>query len=187
VRGTCAWISAISRLLRFIPARAGNIGKTKTILVVYPVHPRSCGEHSFQFQARHCRSGSSPLVRGTLLSGQQKLNGARFIPARAGNMLSISLLAASAAVHPRSCGEHSGRSTFSFSATGSSPLVRGTWEEVHGGGRLNRFIPARAGNIKAGIPRPVQVAVHPRSCGEHKAGRMNGLAPAGSSPLVRGT
>ena len=70
---------------------------------------------------------------------------------------------------------------------GSSPRVRGTsWThemEVY----LDRFIPARAGNIGIAGIRFFQFTVHPRACGEHLSiiGPWSPLI--GSSPRVRGT
>ena len=89
VRGTSAEHSERTALVRFIPARAGNMW-TKTVSIpIRSVHPRTCGEHARDRPLSGTRLGSSPHVRGTFIassSGQGKL---RFIPARAGNILPL--------------------------------------------------------------------------------------------------
>ena len=70
---------------------------------------------------------------------------------------------------------------------GSSPLARGTLDEIHSGDYGFGLIPARAGNTWPKQKTRAPARAHPRSRGEH---RMNsGSAPviAGSSPLARGT
>ena len=113
-------------LRRFIPARAGNTARAPRAPRARPVHPRSRGEHPRASSGARSMAGSSPLARGTL----------RRTPRTA-----------IAAVHPRSRGEHPGSAAYHVSPTGSSPLARGT--------------PARA----SGAPPPP--SVHPRSRGEH--------------------
>ena len=72
-------------------------------------------------------------------------------------------------------------------AIGSSPRVRGTvgQDDVHP--RLNRFIPACAGNGQAESRRPHLHPVHPRVCGERSTSLAMGCRRNGSSPRVRGT
>ncbi len=72
-------------------------------------------------------------------------------------------------------------------STGSSPRVRGTPFDKATLVVQRRFIPAGAGNAAAagrGIcPQPV----HPRGCGERRAGHRICCVSHGSSPRVRGT
>ena len=51
----------------------------------------------------------------------------------------------------------------------------------------SRFIPARAGNTAIRPRRLSRAAVHPRACGEHRAGTHHYRRAPGSSPRVRGT
>ena len=70
---------------------------------------------------------------------------------------------------------------------GSSPRVRGTVHADPVGFRVNRFIPACAGNgprRSRGISRQ---PVHPRVCGERVIASPVNLPIIGSSPRVRGT
>ena len=133
--------------MRFIPARAGNTGRSTATATPSPVHPRAGGEHRPVENVGDVLYGSSPRGRGT----------PRVVPSRSSWVT----------VHPRAGGEHNNtffRTTFS---TGSSPRGRGTRRiprDVRGG---HRFIPARAGNtITASIKR-LTVSVHPRAGGEH--------------------
>ncbi len=111
----------------------------------------------------------------------------RFIPAYAGNTLfSINRVDLSS-VHPRVCGEHSTNPAsyyffpvhprvcgehvsihiiVSFS-TGSSPRMRGTLSIISSNERIQRFIPAYAGNTSDRLIKISINAVHPRVCGEH--------------------
>ena len=136
------------RIDRFIPARAGNTGAERTVLVRQPVHPRSRGEHGGSFGGSFSGSGSSPLARGTPPRLRRDLELHRFIPARAGNTSCPCCVSWWATVHPRSRGEHLSRGTLPFHAAGSSPLARGTPPIWAARARLQRFIPARAGNTR---------------------------------------
>ncbi len=72
-------------------------------------------------------------------------------------------------------------------SNGLSPLSRGTHEQACQTMEASRFIPALAGNTTAGAVFPEQVAVYPRSHGEHKSVPMGSGVVAGLSPLSRGT
>ena len=68
VRGTAPqWPDGTDRR-RFIPARAGNGSPCTSVSFSSPVHPRACGERFGPFPALLPISGSSPRVRGTVLS-----------------------------------------------------------------------------------------------------------------------
>ena len=92
---------------RIIPARAGptqNHGKN-----YYPKtdHPRSCGANHKFFDIEPVLDGSSPLVRGQLVSMDRVVEVYRIIPARAGPTLASLAYMPVAADHPRSCGANS--------------------------------------------------------------------------------
>ena len=65
VRGTWSRIITDVRILRFIPARAGNIHGVPPFFSFRSVHPRTCGEHSYSAASTFSWAGSSPHVRGT--------------------------------------------------------------------------------------------------------------------------
>ena len=65
VRGTVRPFHTKIRILRFIPACAGNSASPEMIEDTTPVHPRVCGEQSETFTKSASPFGSSPRVRGT--------------------------------------------------------------------------------------------------------------------------
>ena len=73
------------------------------------------------------------------------------------------------------------------SEVGSSPLARGTPFKNAAAVLGLRLIPARAGNTITLDVAPNVTPAHPRSRGEHQAAAVVNNAPAGSSPLARGT
>ena len=74
-----------------------------------------------------------------------------------------------------------------FTHAGSSPRVRGTGWAVAGQRKRHRFIPACAGNRLHQSQPPLQIAVHPRVCGEQASKHGADWEKLGSSPRVRGT
>ena len=131
--------------------------------------------------------GSSPRVRGTLVSPHHGIQRIRFIPAGAGNTCRRRRRNAAATVHPRGCGEHGVRRPGGPHRGGSSPRVRGTHvPKLVAAGRV-RFIPAGAGNTVCTRTSIPACPVHPRGCGEHMPLPAETNRRTGSSPRVRGT
>ena len=172
---------------RFIPARAGNTAARRPCRRSPPVHPRSRGEHTSRGAPVTETVGSSPLARGTRFVPGPEPEVARFIPARAGNTSGRSGPSGSPAVHPRSRGEHCHSVHQPRTASGSSPLARGTRHLHRFEAEDLRFIPARAGNTTSGAGMSGYATVHPRSRGEHPAPVPYQAVRSGSSPLARGT
>ena len=187
VRGTPGVRICNGEFRRFIPARAGNAPTSTTATTSAPVHPRACGEREERSSASHRFYGSSPRVRGTLVRSYWYEGGERFIPARAGNARGHRERSTSSLVHPRACGERTSCACTEMPAAGSSPRVRGTRAQYRFDHAARRFIPARAGNAKALVPRCRSVAVHPRACGERHPALDRNPHDYGSSPRVRGT
>ena len=173
--------------LRLIPARAGNTLGAGSIPCAGSAHPRSRGEHGGGVGFELLLRGSSPLARGTRLERRGGCAGLRLIPARAGNTRYWLDYRRSCPAHPRSRGEHHDYPSYTASATGSSPLARGTppcWQPVWQAGRL---IPARAGNTLKRVSTNMSMKAHPRSRGEHIRLSTGITSSSGSSPLARGT
>ena len=152
---------------RFIPACAGNTKTTTATPTPTAVHPRVCGEHSEGLLRGVQTSGSSPRVRGTRGRIDIDKTKYRFIPACAGNTVSVGNTGGRYSVHPRVCGEHSGNRILTACFTGSSPRVRGTLLPVRQQLADPRFIPACAGNTCIKRSSWIEPTVHPRVCGEH--------------------
>ncbi len=108
-----------------IPARAGSTTRRPYAETRRQDHPRSCGEHASVSLASHCRTGSSPLVRGAPYVRLPSPDDSRIIPARAGSTTSAPTRSLRAWDHPRSCGEHILWECTECGHEGSSPLVRG--------------------------------------------------------------
>ncbi len=172
---------------RFIPACAGNIRRSRCMPNTATVHPRLCGEHVLGVVVFVDYPGSSPPVRGTLNNSFWIGVVWRFIPACAGNISSPPYSGSKTPVHPRLCGEHCHLYYKLVPFYGSSPPVRGTWNDSSIEVGTSRFIPACAGNITNARVIVDVGSVHPRLCGEHIRTETPHRADVGSSPPVRGT
>jgi len=132
--------------MRFIPARAGNTLLVANQYGLSPVHPRASGEH---YQRRYLSDrarGSSPRERGTQHPYHDADALRRFIPARAGNTMALTIGMMESPVHPRASGEHDIAGSVDHDNGGSSPRERGTPLAASHPSEIARFIPARAGN-----------------------------------------
>ena len=154
-------------LSRFIPAYAGNSDYHENETKEESVHPRLRGELRFTSSLTSSLDGSSPLTRGTLFLLLACLVIARFIPAYAGNSLTM-----------RTGKQVSG---------GSSPLTRGTRKSQPASSPSIRFIPAYAGNSELKFRTAGSASVHPRLRGELQFRPYDVIGKSGSSPLTRGT
>ena len=145
-RGTLLLVVVNGRLVRLIPARAGNTFCSSCRCAPSSAHPRLRGEHGTSSPRaraitgssplargtppltmhRRGRCGSSPLARGTQNAGMHRRTVHRLIPARAGNTPSNRSSWKRPTAHPRSRGEHATRKSRSLCTLGSSPLARGT-------------------------------------------------------------
>ena len=151
------------------------------------VHPRACGEHCRRLPAPMVFCGSSPLLRGTHDGALEEAVSRRFIPAPAGNTLSMTVWSDCTPVHPRACGEHEASASIGGFTIGSSPRLRGTLTRIFDSASAVRFIPAPAGNTRKLLIGRRPSSVHPRACGEHFFEDVPEKDPVGSSPRLRGT
>ena len=194
---------------RFIPACAGNSWPRGWPRVGRSVHPRVCGELSWQAGVGWGESGSSPRVRGTRGAAPSGQGGRRFIPACAGNSFRQRVVpiwahgssprvrgtrprgwqgSRGAPVHPRVCGELAPRASAGLPAAGSSPRVRGTR------GRCRGKLDVRPGSSPRvrGTPKPAsrtwpRTRFIPACAGNSEGNAQAGTPLPGSSPRVRGT
>jgi len=126
VRGTAVSSGPLPWWWRFIPARAGNRAVSGRLHKRGTVHPRTCGEQEISPGPFRKPIGSSPHVRGTVLSCSTAIAFMRFIPARAGNRNPSFWRGSILPVHPRTCGEQAFPVPGAATRVGSSPHVRGT-------------------------------------------------------------
>ena len=92
-----------------IPAAAGNSPSPPEKSTRHPVYPRGCGEQMIRPPTTSRAYGSSPRLRGTVMSQPILTLDTRFIPAAAGNSLHGITHMINHAVHPRGCGEQARR------------------------------------------------------------------------------
>ncbi len=145
-RGTLCYPLKTADSRRFIPAGAGNTLLPAQNRRFASVYPRWRGEHFATRSKPPIRVGLSPLARGTLCYPLKTADSRRFIPAGAGNTRPASRLAPDIPVYPRWRGEHIPQQITVPETRGLSPLARGTLHANAEAGRVNRFIPAGAGN-----------------------------------------
>ena len=88
-RGTLAFDDASYSAARSIPAYAGNSAQGKARNLLRSVHPRLRGELVKIQALTNFTAGSSPLTRGTQDAQCPRWKHIRFIPAYAGNSLTI--------------------------------------------------------------------------------------------------
>ena len=185
-RGKRTHSSARPTRVRLIPAHAGKTAGPPPAKPSGAAHPRSRGENAAQGGGGPEQVGSSPLTRGKLGNGVERLRRRGLIPAHAGKTTAASTCAPSHPAHPRSRGENVHGPQAHRSDRGSSPLTRGkrdawTWRE-----ECTRLIPAHAGKTVIGNSMHSRAPAHPRSRGEN-VGTVVGVGEvAGSSPLTRG-
>ena len=186
-RGTLCRCQHCWRVIRFIPAGAGNTVPRIISLSSSTVYPRWRGEHSASLMLIIGLGGLSPLARGTRRQRIVRLPLHRFIPAGAGNTSTLSITTDREPVYPRWRGEHPNGSALSYPQIGLSPLARGTQSDAIDALIDARFIPAGAGNTEGAEEYRIQNAVYPRWRGEHDKSLTKNNSTPGLSPLARGT
>ena len=166
-RGTLCRCQHCWRVIRFIPAGAGNTVPRIISLSSSTVYPRWRGEHSASLMPIIGLGGLSPLARGTRRQRIVRLPLHRFIPAGAGNTSTLSITTDREPVYPRWRGEHYFCNAQRYSRIGLSPLARGTLAKQTSGYAWCRFIPAGAGNTWRPSSFKASMPVYPRWRGEH--------------------
>ena len=145
-----------------------------------------CGEHWSQCRVCAPVEGSSPHVRGALVSSFIKTIQCGIIPACAGSTLGMGNWCRFRWDHPRMCGEHKSMAFCVGTLRGSSPHVRGARRDMDPVQPAAGIIPACAGSTTGSPGRAHSRRDHPRMCGEHFNCEEVALMRVGSSPHVRG-
>ena len=186
VRGNRPYPPAEGHQRGSIPARAGEPRCGPCAWWKITVYPRACGGTSPRPHRNRGRHGLSPRVRGNPYNKLRHWSIRGSIPARAGEPGTRTDRRTAAPVYPRACG---GTYTVAPSAavpSGLSPRVRGNHRPADDGHRLERSIPARAGEPPPAPTSRFDSPVYPRACGGtgnlvQTIGYQEGL-----SPRVRG-
>ena len=126
MRGTQAGGAVATEAVGLIPTYAGNTGSPRRCCAEWWAHPHVCGEHSRSLIWPMTRGGSSPRMRGTLESLQDKGCVQGLIPTYAGNTQTAGAARRGRRAHPHVCGEHVHPIMSELEAPGSSPRMRGT-------------------------------------------------------------
>ena len=166
VRGTGNRGDDRGRILRFIPACAGNSPSGCMRVPQHTVHPRVCGEQLCEEPWYSILAGSSPRVRGTGRGSVEVCHRLRFIPACAGNRDLRKFSLASQTVHPRVCEEQTslyvldithfprGWKSYRHNARRNSPPWSGhPLSGLSGiGVKLTSFSPSKSRGIRRFVP-----------------------------------
>ena len=145
-----------------------------------------CGEHTCCVTAKSWAMGSSPHVRGALVTMPGMRSGRGIIPACAGSTRILLHKDDPVWDHPRMCGEHITPKKWTNLVPGSSPHVRGAHDSCSVISALLGIIPACAGSTPPRMTWVSEVWDHPRMCGEHDGVQAILTTDKGSSPHVRG-
>ena len=154
---------------RIIPAHAGQTTSGLPGSVTSSDHPRACGANvSSDGMLSRC-TGSSPRMRGKLVSRHAVDADVRIIPAHAGQTEQKALPHIFATDHPRACGANSPTSPSTGRHNGSSPRMRGKQVPHDMPCRALRIIPAHAGQTRRVERAAFLITDHPRACGANVA------------------
>ena len=108
VRGTLDPVRGKADHRRIIPAGAGDTRPDRPGRCASPDHPRGCGGHAIIVRVNDPVGGSSPRVRGTLITRADGTVENRIIPAGAGDTSTPTPAIRCSPDHPRGCGGHPG-------------------------------------------------------------------------------
>ena len=185
-RGLPLAVQTLALVSGIIPARAGFTPRSTGWHTPGPDHPRSRGVYQAWKAPAEPVSGSSPLARGLLSTGDALISVGRIIPARAGFTGGRGSGRCRVRDHPRSRGVYRPGSCTPLLASGSSPLARGLHMSAREKRDLLGIIPARAGFTSDRRRRRRGPRDHPRSRGVYCPMRCFWRRRSGSSPLARG-
>ena len=186
IRGKSEVHQVPRQLVGTIPANTGKIWLSRRRRSPSWDHPREYGENCEGDQISPLCMGPSPRIRGELTrvrccvtrKGTIPANTGRIIPRPAHHQLQWD--------HPREYGENGVSREFTYGDRGSSPRIRGEFDQPLPGGNWSGIIPANTGRMYAQAEADGLARDHPREYGENYI--CPGLATffAGSSPRIRG-
>ena len=169
-----------------IPACAGEPPGRRPCPPYRGVYPRVCGGTVGAYVQLGLRPGLSPRVRGNQLRVRGDPRGQRSIPACAGEPRPVVNPLPPFRVYPRVCGGTVARALLPLATSGLSPRVRGNHPVECPPHRLQRSIPACAGEPPRLGVVPAALTVYPRVCGGTGKSGTATLRCSGLSPRVRG-
>ena len=125
MRGKRESVYRVTASSGLIPAHAGKTHSTRRGHVGLGAHPRACGENTGHSRQICCTAGSSPRMRGKRGEYRGRWWRVGLIPAHAGKTSRRPSDTPQGQAHPRACGENAFATGNIFTATGSSPRMRG--------------------------------------------------------------
>ena len=167
MRGSPIFFKSSPLVTGIIPAHAGLTIHIKNIFNSNRDHPRACGAHKKKRRRKTAKKGSSPRMRGSLLSSILSVQRIGIIPAHAGLTRCAAAPATTRRDHPRACGAHGSLLKIGSVNTGSSPRMRGSLCRRIDRKREQGIIPAHAGLTPLIDGVPFSDGDHPRACGAH--------------------
>ena len=186
VRGNPGKAVSGMRVIRSIPACAGEPGAAVIVVLLCRVYPRVCGGTDGWPKFSHTRDGLSPRVRGNRRRPRAGAQAPGSIPACAGEPPMPTTSGMAARVYPRVCGGTGYQVAPVFSLGGLSPRVRGNREYGRDSFASRRSIPACAGEPIPPDHFLCKRQVYPRVCGGTDVAALRSLRNSGLSPRVRG-
>ena len=174
------------RLVRIIPAHAGQTSWAVSVRYAFADHPRACGANKGAGGNLNGRYGSSPRMRGKPHQRVMPPAGRRIIPAHAGQTRALARPDQRRTDHPRACGANSSGAFSMIRLIGSSPRMRGKRVGSVPVGILARIIPAHAGQTSDYFSSEIISSDHPRACGANLIVFGVVHTHLGSSPRMRG-
>ena len=150
------------------------------------VHPRACGGNRREWCRLSDSSGPSPRMRGKPNVVVSDTGLYRSIPAHAGETRTDKVGDCSSRVHPRACGGNIEVIHPPPSTDGPSPRMRGKRRPGIFARRVNRSIPAHAGETSGQKANLALCRVHPRACGGNFSYTRQLNDQYGPSPRMRG-
>ena len=186
VRGNHKGSSVVEGEWRNLPACAGEPAPAPPAQGPVPEPPRVCGGTPERHTRARPAGGTSPRVRGNPPVSRTARPDTRNLPACAGEPSGAREKNIPSKEPPRVCGGTPTNCWIWWAARGTSPRVRGNpWSTALGDATV-RNLPACAGEpglAGGNLCRPTEP---PRVCGGTSATNSNPVAPAGTSPRVRG-
>ena len=186
VRGNRRVGGGLYELVGSIPACAGEPSCSSSSCPSRGVYPRVCGGTGGIFCRVAGSAGLSPRVRGNHERSYHFRRYARSIPACAGEPGFASIAAMNSKVYPRVCGGTRMNACWTRITYGLSPRVRGNLAGAQANGRIERSIPACAGEPNLSFDELGREPVYPRVCGGTTIDTTSALPATGLSPRVRG-
>ena len=150
-----------------IPAHAGKTFRALPGQLEGRAHPRACGENAPSQKRYPAGAGSSPRMRGKLITLLLPCRRGRLIPAHAGKTSRRSFKHFWMRAHPRACGENMRQWWDAPQEAGSSPRMRGKLVIPDFYAPAVGLIPAHAGKTYSEAFAQGAARAHPRACGEN--------------------